>query len=1382
MELLWIEEFEEGSLRLKMTDQPKKNGSERDARLAHFTIERASDPIFWVDAQGGFYGVNEAACRLYGYTRDEFLTMKVFDINPTISAEGWPKIWEEIHSQQSLTFDSQHRKKNGELFPVEISVNYVEFEGESYHCSFIRDITERSRAQEEIASLSKFPDENPNPIIRLSKDGTILYHNQASIPLLDLWNCQAGESLSGPWCPMVEMAFESGQPQQTEVSVGRSVYSLTLMPVPTGGYLNIYALDITEKKKIEGDHKRGEQRTIRYQAALLGLVRGTFQSRESACQRVTEIVAETLDVERVSIWLLDDQQATMTCLDVYERNQAHHQGGAELTIQQYPRYFAALTDNLTIAAHDARTDPRTNEFAQGYLDVLGITSMMDSPIFQQGKTIGVLCHEHVGPKREWTLDEQQFGGSIADFISHTFESFERQRIQDEMYGLMNHLGERVKELTALHQTARLVQDPQSTPKAVIEQLIPHLPPAWQYPEITGARFSYDDINIATPNFQQTPWVQKAEFTTSDGKVGVVEVCYLEEKPVDIEGPFTAEGRNLINSISEMLRAFFERKRVEAVLEGRLRFEDLIAMISTKLINLPISEIDRHITEALKTIGRFVGIERSFVFLLSSDRQTLNATHEWFAEGYTPLRDQFQGIPIESVPWGMEQLRRLEPVHVARVSELPPEAKVERELFLKIDPVQSAILIPLVCQGELVGFLGLDSIQNEKKWEEDIVSLLRIVGEIFANAFERKQAEEVLRHSKVELEQRVQERTTKLREANQHLTQEIAERRRSEEALREAEKKYHSIVENAVEGIYQSTPDGRFLSVNPALARMYGYDRPEEFVEAIESIDQEVYVDSRNRHQFVQHLEQYGTIQGFECQVYHRDGSIFWISEHARAVRHADGSINYFEGTIQDISARKQAEEAIQQAREIAESANQSKSEFLANMSHELRTPLNGILGFAQILKWDPLLTEDQRSGIEVIHQSGEHLLMLINDILDLSKIEAQKIELHTTSFNLPEFLRTIEAIIRVKAEEADLSFVCHYPDSLPVEVQGDEQRLRQVLLNLLGNAVKFTDAGQVTLIMTQDACSNHAHTLGFHVQDTGIGIASEHLEKIFLPFQQVPDPQRKVEGTGLGLTITNKLVSLMGGTLQVKSTPGKGSTFWFSIVLSPSNQLSSDRTPDRRTILGLKNKPKRILVIDDKWENRSVLTNLLKPKGFSLVEASNGKEGLEIAQLLRPDVIFMDLVMPIMDGFETTKALRNIPDFKKTAIIALSASAFGHNRQQSLEAGCDGFLSKPVREAELFLALEQHGGIEWEYDKVLPVHGPGVEQTPSLAIPPVEQLEVLQELAKKGQILAVRKQIDAIAELGTQFIPFVDKLRSFAQALNMKQLTEFLTPYLGPKT
>jgi len=1540
-----------------MGDSSQAQRSNRNARLAQFTIERASDAIFWVDAHGQFYGVNQAACHMYGYTRDELLTLKVFDINPMVTPKEWSATWNDIRKHGTLRFESEHIRKNGERFPVEVSVNYVEFEGESYHCSFIRDITDRKRSQKEIASLSKFPDENPNPILRLSRHGTILYHNKASAPLLHLWNCQAGESLSGPLCPTVEQAFHTELPQQTEVQANDRVYSLNLSPVPESGYLNVYALDITDRKHFEAEQKRIRDRTIQQQAALLTLVRGTFQTRETLCQRVTYLVAETLEVERVSIWVLEQDRTQLTCLDVYERSKGIHNSGVTLSIDRYPRYFAALNENLTIAAHDARSDHRTSEFAVGYLDVLGITSMMDSPIFERGETIGVLCHEHIGPTREWSSDEQQFGSSVADFISHTFESLERQRVQDQAYGLMDELGNRVKELTALHQTARLVQDPLATPHVVMRQLLPLLCAAWQFPDMTEARIAYADLDLTTSHFRPTRWMQQAEFATADGTPGLLEICYLEERPTADEGPFTEEERNLINSLSEMLRAFFERKRIQAELEERLRFEDLIATISTKLINLPVSEMDRHIADALKTIGLFVGIERSFVFLLSGDGQTLSATHEWYAEGYTPLRDQFQDIPTEAVPWGMEQLRRLEPVHVPRISELPPEATLERELFLKIDPVQSAILIPLVSQGTLVGFLGLDSIQKEKVWKEDIVSLLRIVGEIFANAFERRHAEEALkRHIRFEdliatistkfinlptqeidsavsealrvigefagvdrshlyifsedgltmskthewfaeglqpqierlqsipldripwaidqlrrhlpihisrvadlppeasrekelilsidniqsliivplvrqgktigflgldaihqeqtwdqdsvallrlvgeifvnafdrkaaeeavhqahsqLEQRVQDRTAELLEANTRLTAEIAERQRGEEALRIAEHKYHSIVENAVEGIYQSTPAGRFLSVNPALAKMYGYDSPDELLHTVDNIGKQIYVDPHYRDRFVRHLEQEGVVQGFECQVYHRKGTIFWISEHARAVKKDDDTTLFYEGTIQDITSRKKAEEALQLAKEAAESANQAKSEFLANMSHELRTPLNGILGYAQILRGDPELNEEQRSGVDVIHRSGEHLLTLINDILDLSKIEAHKLELLPTTFHFQEFLHTIVEIINVRADQANLTFHDDISDSLPLEVEGDEKRLRQVLLNLLGNAVKFTDSGHVTFSVTAHATPDIPHGYRFQIEDTGIGIAPEHQADIFLSFHQVTDPNRPVEGTGLGLTITNKLVTLMGGTLQVHSEEGKGSRFWFTIPLQPVAQPDFATPQDPRRVVGINTGPRRILIIDDKKENRSVLSKLLKGKGFMIDEASSGQEGLTMAQEHHPDIVFMDLVMPIMDGSATTKSMRAIPELTHTVIIALSASAFEHTRQNSLQAGCNAFLPKPVRERELLQTLETHAGIEWAYAEA-PQTDPRFRQGPSdMPVPPREVLQPLYELAKKGQIIEVRKRIEAIEHLDPQYERFTKELRHFTQAFHMKQLAAFLNTYLS---
>jgi PAS domain S-box-containing protein len=1362
-----------------MTDLSPKQ--ERDVRLAHFTIERASDPIFWVDSEGRFYEVNEAACRLHGYSRDELLTMKVFDINPTMTPEKWPNVWNEIHTQQAMTLETEHVRKNGERFPVEVSINYIEFEGESYHCSFIRDMTERKEAQEQIASLAKFPDENPNPIFRLSSDGTILYHNKACGPLLDLWKCQKDEKLMGPWCQAAQEAFQFGTSQYTEAPVGDRIFSLTLAPILESGYLNIYALDITDRKRIEAEQEQARDRTIRHQEALLKLVRESFDTLEQAYHCITEVVANTLEVERVSLWVFDEHRTTITCLDLYERSQSTHQHGTVLSVNKYPRYFQALQESLTIAAREAKTDPRTNEFTEGYLDVLHITSMMDSPVFQQGQLIGVVCHEHIGVLREWPLDEQQFGGAIADFLSHTWESFGRKQAQEDSNILMHHLGERVKELTALHQTARLVQNPDMAPQQVIEHFVPLLPPAWQFPEITCAKFSYGSIVVSTDNFSKTPWTQSAEFQTGDEKRGLLEVCYLTEKPSLVEGPFLQEERHLLNSLAEMLRAYFERKRIESTLEERIRFEDLIATISTKFINLPIAEIDENINEALQTMGQFVGIERTYVFQFTPDRTTMNCTHEWYAEGYQAIMNHFQGIPLESIPWGMNQLQRLEPVHIPRINDLPPEAQAERQLIQSINAVQSLLMVPLVCQGEVVGLLGLDSIKEEKVWNQDIVALLRMIGEIFANAFERRAAEEEIQAARSNLERKVTERTIELSRTNTRLQEEIAERQRGEDALKKAEKKYHSIVENAVEGIYQSSPEGQFISVNPALAQMYGYASPEDLLHSISDIGAQIYVDPSYRKSFVRSLATHGFVRGFECQVLHQTGEIFWISEHAREVRDETGKLLYYEGTIQDITSRKRAEEELGQAKEAAEAANRAKSEFLANMSHELRTPLNGILGYTQILQRDPGLNETYRTGVEVIHRSGEHLLTLINDILDVAKIEAQKLELQPTPFHLQEFLQNIVEMTKSRVEQAGLTFRYEADPSLPQGVIGDEKRLRQILLNLLGNAAKFTEKGEVRLIVQYDDQPRVNDRLRFQVEDTGIGIAPEHVEEIFLPFQQVGKQSHHIEGTGLGLAITKKLVTLMGGDLQVNSTFGQGSQFWFAVNLPTTDECVNRTCEETPHIRSLKGKTKRILIVDDKWENRTVLTNILKPLGFTIQEAENGEEAMERALEFAPDLIFMDLVMPKIDGFDATRNIRQSGHLPDVVIIALSASVFEHSRQQSLDAGCNDFLPKPVNTDQLFRTIEKHLNLEWEYQEPHYQKEESPEDRHMLVIPPPASLSRLLQLAQKGQIVGVREEISQIEQMGEKYGPFVQKLRGFTKAFQLKQLSEFVKPFLENK-
>jgi signal transduction histidine kinase/DNA-binding response OmpR family regulator len=478
------------------------------------------------------------------------------------------------------------------------------------------------------------------------------------------------------------------------------------------------------------------------------------------------------------------------------------------------------------------------------------------------------------------------------------------------------------------------------------------------------------------------------------------------------------------------------------------------------------------------------------------------------------------------------------------------------------------------------------------------------------------------------------------------------------------------------------------------------------------------------------------------------------------------------------------------AKDLADLANHAKSEFLANMSHELRTPLNGILGYAQILTQSNQLADAEQKGVSIINQCGLHLLTLINDILDLSKIEAQKMDLQFADFHFPSFLEGVAEICRIKAEQKGIDFIYHPDALLPSGVKADEKRLRQILINLLSNAIKFTDKGSVKFLVKNqvntEIQSNNQTTfhICFRVEDTGVGIDQENIQKIFLPFEQVGNVEKQSEGTGLGLAISQKITEMMGGSLNVESHLNKGSVFWFEVDLLESTEWADiSKQSDIGRIIGIKGRKQKILVIDDRWENRSVIVNLLEPIGFEVIEAKDGQEGLDKVLELKPDLIISDLAMPIMDGHEVIKKLRQIPQFKDLAVIVSSASVFETDKQKSFEAGANDFLPKPIQSEHLLTSIQQLLKVEWVYQEqkeenenreveALDIFCSG------LIVPSETELSLLYDLSRKGLVHNLTQELDRLEQKNPQLENFIQEVRPLVKNFQLKKIRNFLEQYL----
>ena len=643
-----------------------------------------------------------------------------------------------------------------------------------------------------------------------------------------------------------------------------------------------------------------------------------------------------------------------------------------------------------------------------------------------------------------------------------------------------------------------------------------------------------------------------------------------------------------------------------------------------------------------------------------------------------------------------------------------------------------------------------------------------------------------------------------------LARDINNIKAAEQHLYESQQLLQLVLDTIPQQVFWKDRNSIYLGCNKAYATMAGLNKPEEI---IGKHDRELPWKPEEADFFIEcdHriMDSSQAELGIVEPVLTADGQEAWLETNKSPLLDADGNVIGILGTIQDITKQKEAEQTLkdinvelekrvtertadlEKAKEIAESANQAKSTFLANMSHELRTPLNGILGYTQIFQQQNNFKGQQLKGIQTIHQCGTHLLGLINDILDLSKIDAEKMTLHPTEIDCSIFFSSIVGMCRIKAQQKGINFIYQEPQKLPSTISVDEKRLRQVLINLLGNAIKFTQAGQVTFsvkVLVQGDTGIPESSLAilrFQVQDTGVGMSSKQLEKIFLAFEQVGENEQNQDGTGLGLAISQKLVGMMESEIKVESKLGEGSTFWFELALPASWIEDKNKAKTvKKVIFGYEGKTRKILVIDDKTENIDIINSILKPLNFEIITAENGQQGLETALLETPDLILSDIKMPVMNGWEMIKQLRRNSEFPQTPIIAMSASAMMSDsfaapvgyRTLCEKYGATDFLLKPLIMEDLLAKIENNLELQWIYGD----EEPGAQTlslettTKEMAIPAKEVVEKLYNLAKSGLLFDIKEELTLIVASNEKFIPFCQEIEGLINKFDTKKIQEFL--------
>jgi PAS domain S-box-containing protein len=1184
-------------------------------------------------------------------------------------------------------------------------------------------------------------------------------------------------------------------------------------------------------------------------------------------RRATETAAATLDIARAGVWLFSDDGTECACHDLYDARGDRHEAGAVWKSADYPRYLRALQEKRSIPALDARTDPDTSEFAEGYLEPLGITSMLDVPIWHRGRLAGVLCHEHVGPPRPWTAEDQDFAAAIAEVIAISLEARARRKTEDALRvsenrfrtmfeqfpmsvqilspeGYTLQVNRAWEELFGLSgedmRGVNLLEDPQLHENGVL----PLLERGFRGEPTVVPPVLYDPTrNPAAP--QAPPrWLQGFVFPVKDEEGATREVIVVHE---DVTRRRRAE-RELQES-QERFRSAFERSSIGMALIGLADRYLQVNQAFCSLFGYTAEEMEGMTTlsvshpedmarlGATKTETQSVIAGQSDSLQVEKRYRRKDGSFFWAVVGVSMVRDA-EGNPLYWISQvqditerkrAEEELRRtheeLEARVAARTAELaaanaelqaifralpdlyfrlasdgtildyragtawglyaPPEEFMGKRMQDVLPPdvgaqcgraieqvaahgeavcieyalpieggegVFEARLVRLLsdCGDEILAVVRdiTDRVRVERALQQseehfrtvtenssDVVAILEKDGTI---RYQSPASERVFGYTPEEMAghwgceffipediaptvavlekvvhnpgtshvahfrlQRKDGRIIHCEAVGRTLlphsaeagvvvnTRDITERKEAEQALREGEERLRFALAAGGMGTFEWFVDTDRVSWSPSLQVIHGLE-PGTFGGTFEAVMALLHPEDRARvavsaRDAVTGQNEYGV----EYRCVWPDGSVHWLDARGRIIRDEAGKPLRMVGVSMDITARRQGEEALRRAKEEAEAANRAKSDFLSRMSHELRTPMNSILGFAQILGRKPL-PPDQMRSVDYILKAGRHLLELINEVLDIARIESNRLQLSLEPVRVGAVISEALSLIQPLAAQRDCRIEGDGAVDLDVYVLEDRQRLTQVLLNLLSNAVKYNRPGGVVSLScerVEDGDGDRDRLL-IRVRDSGLGIAPEKMSRLFTPFERLGAEQSDIEGTGLGLALSKRLVEVMEGDLTAESVQGQGSTFivTLSLVESPLERL--ERRGHAPAVADSSAPPEQtatLLYIEDNLANLSLIETILVERAeIRLLSALQGRLGLELAWEHRPDLILLDLHLPDMMGDVVLKRLQAEARTRDIPVLVISADATPGTIERLNKAGARGYLPKPL-DVELFL-------------------------------------------------------------------------------------------------